>query len=91
MPRETLSRNLLDLEIPVQYIFWQWRGSGVEQMAGKNQRRCHLTVSAHYPLDGKAADPEHEQLLSAGREHFASKLTGWAWLLFWPRDARKRE
>jgi hypothetical protein len=52
MPRETLA-YLLDLETPIH--LWQWRGCGVGTDGRQGTSRRPRTVSAHHPLDGKAA------------------------------------
>src|SRR5260370_8957418 len=62
MPRETLA-YLVDLEIPVQYIFGNGEVAVLEQMAGKEPAAFPEPYRPIIPWTANQLNPEHDPLL----------------------------
>jgi predicted phosphodiesterase len=81
MPGETLA-YLLDLEIPVQYIFGNGEVAVLEQMAGKEPTAVPEPYRPIIRWTAKQLNPEHERLLSAWHKTLRVEIDGLGMVLF---------
>src|SRR5882672_6758899 len=81
MPRETLA-YLVDLEMPVQYIFGNGEVALLEQMAAKEPAAVPEPYRPIIRWTAKQLNPEHEQLLSAWPRTLRVEIDGLGSVLF---------
>jgi len=81
MPRETLA-YLVDLEMPVQYIFGNGEVALLEQMAAKEPAAVPEPYRPIIRWTAKQLNPEHERLLSAWPRTLRVEIDGLGMVLF---------